>query len=203
MKIGVLGTGNVATTLATGLLSAGHEIVFGSRDPKGKSGLLPAPVTTLEDAVAPDLVINAMPGGVALDVLKSIGPETLAGKILVDVANALTAQWELLYPNDSLGARIQDALPGTRVVKTLNTISAPVMTAPKSLPTATSIFLSGNDKSAKHEVSRLLTDLGWAQDTQLDLGDITTARATEHYLFLSLALMTATGTTTYNISVVR
>jgi predicted dinucleotide-binding enzyme len=123
--------------------------------------------------------------------------------VLLDVGNALTEQLTLLYPHGSLGATLQKAFPDARVVKTLNTVNASEMANPQELPAATTVFLSGNDPEAKKVVSGLRTDLGWAPETHLDLGDITTARATEHYLFLSFAAFSALNTTAFNIAVIH
>jgi hypothetical protein len=202
MKIAVLGAGKVGSILAYGLLNAGHEVLFGVRDPEGRTGFS-APVATVAEAVAgAETVVNALPGGVTLDLLQQVGAETFAGKVLIDVANAITPDYMLLYPQDSLGAKLQAALPSAHVVKTLNTVPADVMEDPRSLPADTTVFLSGNDRAAKETVGRLLADLGWRHEVQFDLGGIDTARATEHYLYLSLALLTATRSTAYNIAVV-
>jgi hypothetical protein len=62
MRLAILGTGNVAQTLARRWSAAGHEIAFGSRDPASK-GDLDAPVTSLAAAVAEnEVVVNATPG---------------------------------------------------------------------------------------------------------------------------------------------
>jgi predicted dinucleotide-binding enzyme len=203
MKLAIIGTGRVGRTLAAGLLSARHEVVFGSRNPDARNDL-PAPVTALREAAASaDVVVNATPGGASLETLQLIGAETLSGRILLDVGNALTEQFALVYPDAGLGTKIQEAFPDTRVVKSLNTVNVSVMTRPQTLPAATTVFLSGNDPQAKKVVSQLLTDLGWALETQIDLGDIATSRATEHYVFLSLAVFSTLNTTAFNICVIR
>ena len=46
MRLAILGTGNVAQTLARRLSETGHEVTFGSRDPASRTGLN-APVTSL------------------------------------------------------------------------------------------------------------------------------------------------------------
>ena len=51
MQIGILGTGNVAQTLARRWSGAGHLVSLGSRDP-ASSGALDAPVTALAVAVS-------------------------------------------------------------------------------------------------------------------------------------------------------
>ncbi|MPZ20279.1 MAG: hypothetical protein GEV06_20535 [Luteitalea sp.] len=63
------------------------------------------------------------------------------------------------------------------------------------------MFLSGNDPNAKKIVRELLESFGWKD--MIDLGDITTARATESYLPLWLSLWKSLGTAAFNIEVVR
>ena len=63
---------------------------------------------------------------------------SLAGKVLVDVADAPVRKPDgspgpLLYPQDSLGARLQQALPQILVAKTLNTLLFPVVENPAIL----------------------------------------------------------------------
>jgi predicted dinucleotide-binding enzyme len=202
MKIGVLGTGRVGKSVGHGLQKAGHVIMFGSRRPEDNSDLGAPVVGLAEAAIDVDVVISAIPGSVALETLGTIGAHALGGKVLMDIGNALTDQFELLFPNSSLGAAIQDAFPGTAVVKTLNTVTAPLMADPGSIG-PTNVFLSGNDAAAKATVAALLGDLGWTPESQIDLGDIATARGPEHYIFLSMALMRVLGTTSYGIAVQR
>jgi hypothetical protein len=115
-----------------------------------------------------------------------------AGKILIDVANAVTPAFELAYPNDSLGRKLQEALPDARVVKTMNTAAMTLFTDPHSLPPS-SVFLSGDDDQAKATVAGLLRDLGWTDDGITDLGGIDTARGPESYFHLFAALMRTTS----------
>src|SRR6202035_1397516 len=171
MRLAILGTGNVAQTLARRLSAAGHEITFGSRDAASK-GDLDAPVTSLAAAVAEnDVVVNATPGSASLELLEGIGAATFAGKVLIDIANANTPSFELVYPNSSLGEKLQAALPAAKVVKTMNTAAMSVMTEPGTLP-PTSVFMSGDDAGAKATVTSLLKDFGWADGSIVDLGGI-------------------------------
>jgi 8-hydroxy-5-deazaflavin:NADPH oxidoreductase len=200
MNVSILGTGRVARTIGQGLVAAGHEVVFGSRS--GQAAGLPGRVTSLVDAAAVgEVVINATPGASTLATLEAIGAGPLAGKVLIDVSNAVVTGPSLAYPNGSLGQTIQEAFPDVDVVKTLNTVHAHVMAAPGSLTTPTLVFVSGNSAAAKAVTSELLADLGWSPDSQVDLGDISTARATEHYIFLSFALTQALDSTAWNLSV--
>jgi 8-hydroxy-5-deazaflavin:NADPH oxidoreductase len=198
MKIAILGSSTVGTALATKLLAAGHDVTFGVRS--DKSGLV-APALPLAEAVTgAELVINATPGGASLDILKSIGTETLGNRVLLDVANASDANFNLIYANDSLAHTIQETFPKLRVVKSLNTFSALVMTNPASIAPST-VFLSGDDDEAKSIVSGLLVDLGWPTETHLDLGDIATARGTEAYFQLFFPIMLKLGSPAFNITV--
>lgn len=121
--------------------------------------------------------------------------------MLIHVANANTASFELVYPNSSLGENLQEALPTARVVETMNTAAMTVLTDLASLG-PTSVFLSGGDPDAKATVAGSLTDLGWADEAIIDLGGIATARGVEHYFLLFAALM-QTGGPQFDIRVVR
>lgn len=201
MKIGILGTGNVARTLARHWLAAGHQITFGSRDPAAK-GDLGAPVASLPGAAAgSDVVVNATPGTASLALIEGIGAEAFAGKVVIDVANAATPSFELAYPNSSLAEKLQAALPEARVVKTMNTAAMTVMTEPASLPPS-SVFVSGDDAAAKATATSLLTDVGWPKESVIDLGGITSARGPEHYLPLFAALMQSLRKPDFNIRLV-
>lgn len=214
MNIAILGTGIVARTVTPRLLAAGHSVVLGSRDP-GDEKLAewlaqqpgdPQAASHAGAVSSGELVINALPGDVALSALTAINPAALSGKVLLDLANAVVPSdggLDLLYPNASLAAAIQQALPETRVVKSMNTMSALVMEDPAALPFPTNIFLCGNDADAKQAVSKLLGDLGWPQEAILDLGGIDAARATEHLFPLLAALFGATGTMRLNFAVIR
>jgi 8-hydroxy-5-deazaflavin:NADPH oxidoreductase len=202
MKIAILGTGNVAQALARRWSQAGHDITYGSRDAASKDGTLDAPVVSLADAVAgSDVVVNATPGAASLVMVVSTGPEVFAGKVLIDVANAGTPTFELVYPNSSLGEKLQEALPAAKVVKTMNTAAMSVMTEPAALPPS-SVFVSGDDAGAKATVASLLTDFGWPDGSIVDLGGIRSARGPEHYFLMFVALMQSLGGPAFNIRLI-
>lgn len=202
MRIAILGTGHMANTLGTGLLRSGHDIVFGSRTPDTATGL-PGPVLDHAAAIEHgELVVSALAAAHSLATLAPLRT-ALAGRVLIDIGNAVDEHLDLLYPDSSLGERLQQALPETSVVKTLNTVPGPVGTNPSLLAGPTTVFLSGDNQAAKELISKLLADLGWAPDRQIDLGGITTSRAVEHYFLLFAALMAALRTPTFNIAVTR
>jgi predicted dinucleotide-binding enzyme len=206
--IAVLGAGRVASGLAIKLAAAGHEVTVGTRTPDVTPEWLTDPIihASIPDAAAAaDIVINATPGETSLHRLSTLRPE-LAGKTLIDVSNAVERGEHglpgvLSYPNSSLAEKLQEALPGTKVVKTLNTMLFTVMTNPSSLGSPATVFLSGNDADAKQTVARLLNDLGWSTDSILDLGDIRTARGPEAMILFVPDLIKARGFTPFAVTI--
>ncbi|MFB6520085.1 NADPH-dependent F420 reductase [Streptomyces sp. NPDC056401] len=211
--IGILGAGRVGTNLAGKLSEAGHHVTLGARSPEDTSartrGLAPQidyadQRTTARTA---DIVINATPGNSSLERLTSLRAE-LSGKILIDVSNATrdTADGlpgDLCYPGSSLAEKLQAALPDTRVVKTLNTMLFMVMTAPETLAAPPTAYLSGDDEHAKKTVTNLLGDLGWQPEQIEDLGDITTARATEAMILVVPHILRRHGFNPFAVSLTR
>ncbi|MEU9052709.1 NAD(P)-binding domain-containing protein [Streptomyces sp. NPDC048384] len=203
MRIGLLGTGNVARALGHGWRAAGHDVLLGSRNPKERTDL-GLPVAGLNETAAhAEVLVNATPGTVSVELLHSIGAPALAGILLIDVGVGLSDDYtELSHPNSSLGEQIQEAFPLTPVVKTLCTMDATVMIAPNDLEGASTVFLSGDDAEAKRTTGRLLTDLGWAPSSQLDIGGIRTARGQEHFALLFMGIAGGVGAHMFNIKVV-
>ncbi|WP_181767407.1 NADPH-dependent F420 reductase [Streptomyces albidus (ex Kaewkla and Franco 2022)] len=188
MRIGLLGTGHVARSLATKWATAGHGVVLGSRRPEEHAGSSLA-VTSLRDAAARgDVVVSALPGTVTVQALCALRPGTLDGKVLLDVGIGFTDDGALHPSEGSIGEEIQRALPRVRVVKSLCTMTAEIMSRPELLAEQTHLFLSGDDTDAKNTVGGLLADLGWPRSAQLDLGGITTAHVQEQYAKLFIAL---------------
>jgi 8-hydroxy-5-deazaflavin:NADPH oxidoreductase len=202
--IAVLGAGRVGAALATKLAHAGHTIHVGVRAHERASVRWQGPPVTFSEpaaaARAGTVVINATPGETSLERLGDLGAE-LNGKILIDVSNATAHDAGLCYPNSSLAERLQHALPGTRVVKTLNTMIFTVMTNPGGLRAAPTAFVSGDDPEAKAVVRSLLGDLGWPQQWIADLGDITTARGPEAFVLLLPHLVRLRGVKPFALSI--
>jgi predicted dinucleotide-binding enzyme len=143
-----------------------------------------------------------------MEALRLAGEEQLRGKILIDISNPLDFSNgmppTLFVLNDnSLGEQIQSAFPEVKVVKTLNTLSAPLMVNPGLLAEGEHhLFVSGNDAEAKAEVTQYLKQwFGWKH--VIDLGDITTARGTEMLLPVWLRLWGALGTQMFNFKIVQ
>jgi len=216
MRIGVLGTGMVGRAIATKLADLGHEVKMGSRTAANESAAewvasagAGASQGTFADAAADgELVFNCTAGEASLAALESAGAENLAGKVLVDVSNALDHSRGMppgLFTSsfDSLGEQIQRAFPDTRVVKALNTVNCEVMVEPSKVPGEHDVFLCGDDEAAKARVAELLQSFGWPPESVVDLGDLSSARGMEAYLLLWIRLWGALGTGHFNVKVVR
>jgi predicted dinucleotide-binding enzyme len=211
VRFGVLGTGTVGATIGTKLVELGHEVKMGSRqagNEKATAWVEAAGGGASEGSFADaasfgEVVFNCTAGEHSLAVLEAAGKENLAGKILVDVANPLDFSRGMppglgVCNTDSLGEQIQRAFPDAKVVKTLNTMNAAVMTD----PVGGEVFVCGDDASAKGEVTALLASFGWPAEHVVDFGGISAARGTEMYLPLWLSLYGALGTGEFNIAVV-
>jgi hypothetical protein len=195
----MLGTGVVGQTLEAKLTELGHDVRVGSRDPD----------RSFEAAAAHgEVVFNATGGAVSLNALRIAGAANVAGKVLVDVSNAL--DFSQGFPptltvcnDDSVAEQIQREFPDARVVKTLNTMTASLMTNPGAVPGDHNVFMAGNDDGAKGEVRVLLESFGWPSERVMDLGGLDAARGLEMYLPLWLRLYQAAGTPEINIAVIR
>lgn len=226
MRIGIVGTGGVARTLAAGLAEKGHEVVLGSRDTEAalarddvnrQTGTTHAGwaeanpgvrILPLPDAAAHgETVWNAAAGTASVDALETAGAEHLADKILVDVANPIVRSDAgiTLDPigDDSLAERIQRAFPAARVVKALNTVNAAVMTDPGAVAGGDhTLPICGDDEDAKREVAGWLRDwFGWRD--VLDLGPLSAARAQEAYLLYWITLRMVTQNSQVTTKVLR
>jgi predicted dinucleotide-binding enzyme len=227
MKIAVLGTGMVGQALAGTLSELGHEVTVGTRNVEATAARTEPdylgnppfaiwreahPDVRLEaaaDAAADaELIVNATNGEGSIAMLESAGETSLAGKVLIDIANPLDFSQgrppSLFVSNtDSLGEQIQRRFPQTRVVKALNTMNCEVMVDPAKVPGEHDVFLCGEDEGAKQQVTELLQSFGWPAERIRDLGGISSARGTEMYVALWLRLWGAVGTGYFNIAVVR
>jgi predicted dinucleotide-binding enzyme len=226
MKIGIIGSGVVAQTLGAKLIELGHDVVLGTRDPgkldekkmmagtlrewlaqTGKGDKKGKVVTFKEAAAHGELLINATHGQASVEALQLAGADKVGGKVLIDVANQLyfskgMPPGTLASQTNCLAETIQAAFPNLKVVKSLNTIGAPVMVAPQALAGGEhTVFVSGNDAPAKAAVAELLKSFGWKD--VLDLGDISSARGPEMYMAMWIRLWGATGSGMINVKVVR
>jgi len=223
MNIGVIGSGIVGQSVGGKLAELGHSVVLGTRDPANvdeKKGYAPslgewlagagpnARLGTFAEAAAHgEVIVNALNGLVSVEVLRPLAA-SLDGKLLIDISNPLDFSRGmppavLTYDGGaSLAEEIQRALPGARVVKTLNTLTASLMVNPRQLADGDhSVFLSGDDAAAKAQAADILHSFGWRDI--IDMGGLITARGAEMLLPIWLQLFGTFGQPQYNFKIVR
>jgi predicted dinucleotide-binding enzyme len=220
MNIGVLGTGMVGEAIATALTEKEHNVRMGSRSASNEKATAwvnksnnHATQGDFNDAAAfGEIVFLCLNGAHALDAVRSIDADSINGKIVIDVTNPLDFSKgmpprliEGLSNSTSLGEEIQNTLPGARVVKVLNTITANLMVNPKLVNNGDhTLFICGNDADAKNKVKHFLVDtFEWKPENLLDLGGIIAARGTEAYVPFWVMMMQANGSPMFNVKVVK
>lgn len=189
-RVGVLGSGEVGRRLAAGFSDRGHSVMIGSRDP-GKAELREwlagegagIETGTFDQAAAHgELLVLAVLGTAAEQVIAEAGPGNFSGKVLVDATNPLDFSGGFppklaISGEDSLGERIQRALPDAKVVKAFNVIGNQYFVDP-SFPEGTpTMLIAGDDEEAKRTVGDVLADFGWPEP--VDIGGIEGARELE------------------------
>ncbi|MEO6609219.1 MAG: NAD(P)-binding domain-containing protein [Aestuariivirga sp.] len=188
MKIGILGSGSVATTLAAGFIKHGHEVTLGTRDkskladfakenPKAKIASFD------ESAKFGTVLVLTVKGSAAESALKLAGSENLAGKTIIDttnpIADAPPENGVLKYFTDlntSLMEILQAKYPQAHFVKAFNSVGAAAMVNPSFKGGKPTMFIAGNDAPAKTTVTGILDQFGWETE---DLGSAAAARAIE------------------------
>jgi len=189
MKVAVLGSGEVGTTLANGFLKSGYTVMRGSRAPeklaawRTSAGTKALTGSFKEAAAFGDVVVLAVKGSAAEGVLALVGPETLAGKTLIDptnpIADAPPEAGVLKYfttLNESLMERLQRQAPKANFVKAFSCVGNAFMIDPDFGKQKPTMFICGNDKRAKGTVTEILTQFGWET---ADMGGVEAARAIE------------------------
>lgn len=128
LRIGVIGSGRIGSTLGGLWVKAGHEVTFSDRDAeqakKVANGLgKGARAASVEEAVAfGDVVLIAVPYGALPAVAEQLGSR-LKGKVVIDPNNPVPARdGELGVQAKARGAAVSTAaiLPGARLVRTFN-----------------------------------------------------------------------------------
>lgn len=216
MKIAVLGTGMVGSAIGSKLIDLGHEVMMGSRTADNtkatewvsKMGSRASQGTFAQAVAKAELIVLATNGAATMDILDLAEPRNFDGKVVIDISNPLDMSKGMppttlpqFSNTTSLSEEIQKKLPQALVVKTWNTMNCGVMVNPNLLHDPGTIFVSGNSAEAKTQVKEILQAVGWQHI--VDLGDISTARATEQLVTLWVRLWGALGTPNFNLKVVQ
>jgi len=188
MKVGILGSGNVAKSLAKGFIAHGHVVMLGTRNPAkledwdwdNRKGL----VGSFADAATfGELLVLAVKGSAAAEALHAAGITNLAGKVVVDATNPIAEtppENGVLHffttLEESLMERLQREFPAARLVKAFNSVGSALMVNPKLQGGKPTMFICGNDEAAKKSVTEILDQFGWET---ADMGKAEAARAIE------------------------
>ena len=166
MKIAITGDGNVGSALARGLSRGGHEVATAGKEAERMR----------EIARDAEVVVLAVPFGAVSDAAATLG-STLGGKVVVDVTNALTEDFQLALGFDSSGAeQLQAKAPSARVVKAFNTVFAGTMDSGHVKERQLTVFAAGDDDDAKRKVLELARSIGF---DAVDAGPLRNARYLE------------------------
>jgi predicted dinucleotide-binding enzyme len=188
MKVGVLGSGDVAKVLAAGFKKHGHEVKMGSRSPAKLADWIAQNAgissgTFAEAAKFGELVMLAVKGAVASEALDLAGAGNLAGKTVIDACNPI----EDAPPdkgvlrfftdiNESLMEKLQRKFSDARFVKAYNSVGSGLMINPQFAGGRPTMFICGNDEAAKKQVQQINDQFGWET---ADMGGVEAARAIE------------------------
>jgi predicted dinucleotide-binding enzyme len=119
MKIGVIGAGNIGSTLGRKWAAAGHILVFGVRNPFESKYDAPRSigvVTTVGEAVkSGEVIVLALPGAAVADFAAEHGA-SLAGKLVIDTTNNVRS-----LEMHSLAVLATNA-PGARLARAFSTL---------------------------------------------------------------------------------
>jgi len=188
MKIGIIGSGEVARSLGAGFLAHGHEVSLGTRTlaklddwqrehPGGRTG------SFAEAAAFGEAIVLAVRGAVATAALEAAGPPNLAGKTIIDatnpIADAPPEHGVLRFfteRDESLLELLQRQFPDACFVKAFNSVGSAQMVDPRFPGGKPTMFICGNDGNAKATVTRILDQFGWET---ADMGRAEAARAIE------------------------
>ncbi|MGO8721052.1 MAG: NADPH-dependent F420 reductase [Acidobacteriaceae bacterium] len=188
MKIGILGSGEVAQALGAGFLAHGYETMLGTRDAaklaewkrqhrKGRIG------GVSETAAFGEIVVLAVKGLAAAEVLRAAGSGNLAGKAVIDVTNPIAdaapdhGVLKFFTSFDaSLMETLQKEFPSAHFVKAFNSVGSMQFVNPKFDAGRPTMFLCGNNEAAKATVKKILDQFGWES---ADVGTAEAARAIE------------------------
>ena len=190
MNITLIGTGNMGSALARQLTRAGHVVRITARD-LGKAQALAAAnpgavaASPIEALAGSDVVIVATGYADAVPALRSLG--SLAGKVVIDITNPLTADYMglTLGHDTSAAEEIAKAVPEAEVVKAFNTLFAQVLADGPQFADGqiAPAFFAGDSERAKQTAKALIESLGFAA---VDAGPLKNARYLEPLAALNI-----------------
>src|SRR6185312_12483202 len=174
-KIGIIGKGHVGSALERGLRRAGFDVRAVGNDAKA----------VRETAKAANVVMIAVPFGAVDDVLRELGG-AIDGKIVVDVTNALTPDYQLALGYSTSGAEeLQKKALKAHVAKAFNTVFAANMDTGQVKGERLSAFVASDDEDAKKTVLEMARAIGF---DAVDAGPLRNARLLEPLGYFNIQL---------------
>jgi 8-hydroxy-5-deazaflavin:NADPH oxidoreductase len=181
MKVLVIGAGNMGAGFVKQLTAAGHQVSVAARD-GGKAQALAqqygAKAVAIADAAnSVDAIVVATPYEQAASALNSAGD--VAGKVVIDITNPLTADYMGLTVGHSTSAAEEIArATGAEVVKAFNTIFAQVLAEGANLGNGqkVTVFIASDSERAKLIARALAESMGFQV---MDAGGLKNARYLE------------------------
>ena len=192
MKIGIIGTGNVAKNLGKALTHKGYSVMFGSSDTAkakelaGEMEHYATGGTVAHTVHYGEILVLAVPYREAEAVLRQ--SDNYKGKILVDCTNPLSGESSTslaLGHTTSAAEEIAKLVPDAKVVKAFNTGFAEHIGSPYFGPNDASMFYCGDDADAKAATVSLIEASGFEA---VDAGDLKSARLLEPLATLMIKL---------------
>lgn len=203
MGVTIIGAGNMARGIGTRLVAAGESLTIFDRTQANAEKL----ATELRAKAKQDATVKAAPAGSAITddivVLALYYPaekdvattyrEQLAGKIIVEITNPLTATFDDLAtaPGVSAAEEIAWILSDSKVVKAFNTTFAGTLVEGEVGGLPLDVFLAGDDADAKARLMALLQRAGLRS---LDVGPLKRARQLEGLGLLHITQQAALDT---------
>jgi predicted dinucleotide-binding enzyme len=184
MKIGIIGSGMIGSTVGELWVKAGHEVMFSSRHPERLQSLIErlgkkaSRGTPKEAAAFGEVLLMAVPYKALPELGRELAAE-IKGKVVLEAGNP--------YPNRDGEVAIQvqasgkgsglhsaEHLAGARVVRAFNTIFYKVLASDAHRPgERLGIPLAGDDAEAMEKAAALVRDAGF---DPVPIGPLTRAR---------------------------
>lgn len=207
MKVGIIGSGSVAQTLAQGFLARGHDVLVGARDPKAKRDLKlgKARLGTFSEAARHgEVLVLAVHGANVAEAVKLAGPEAMAGKLVLDTSNPLDfgprgAHKPASIPDSCLQVA-QRAAPKAHFVKAWNCTPGAQMVDPRFKEGRGDQVICGDDAAAKEQAKRILAEFGW---NAIEAGDSSMAPYVEGMALALINWAARTNDWTWGVKLVR
>src|SRR6476469_1179218 len=169
--IGLIGSGNIGSTIARLAVDAGHDVVLSnSRGPETLAGLVDElgpnarAATSAGAAAAGDLVVVSVP----FKAYRDVPVEPLRGKVVIDTNNYYPQRdghiAELDDESTTTSELLQAHLPESHVVKAFNNISSVhlgTLGRPSGSPERSVLAIAGDDADAKGTVTQFLDAIGF------------------------------------------